>query len=420
MLLHAVLGGSKRPDVVLKNGDRVASYVIEATLGEGGMGKVFRARSEPDGRNVALKVLKAELADDEVYRRRFLHEARAAREVQHKHIVPVLDAGDADGYPYLAMPYLPGGSLTECIKTDPPLDTLLRLVMQIASGLDALHNRGILHRDIKPSNILLNETGAAAITDFGLARGYAYTVLTRLGQVMGTVDYLAPELIRGGPASPASDLYALGCLFFECLSGSPPFAGKSVYEIGLAHLSDPPPDPCAKRPDVPQELASAVLQALEKDPGRRPATATAYARMLVIASRQSRKAQRAAQTIRLVVSSGPLSGQSVEVAADLVVGRHNADLILPDLEVSRRHALIRPVAGGIEIEDLGSSNGTYVNGRRIGKSTLLAPGDQIQLGQSHLRVEIGPPPAAAELQRPPPAAAARPLATEPPRPAPDT
>jgi serine/threonine protein kinase len=300
------------------------------------------------------------------------------------------------------------------------LDTLLRLVMQIASGLDALHNRGILHRDIKPSNILLNETGEAAITDFGLARGYAYTVLTRLGQVMGTVDYLAPELIRGGPASPASDLYALGCLFFECLSGSPPFAGKSVYEVGLAHLSDPPPDPCAKRPDVPQELASAVLQALEKDPGRRPATATAYARMLVIASRQSRKAQRAAQTIRLVVSSGPLSGQSVEVAADLVVGRHNADLILPDLEVSRRHALIRPVAGGIEIEDLGSSNGTYVNGRRIGKSTLLAPGDQIQLGQSHLRVEIGPPPAAAELQRPPPAAAAWPLSTEPPRPAPDT
>jgi serine/threonine protein kinase len=419
MLLHAVAGGSKRPEVVLNTGDRVASYIIEATLGEGGMGKVFRARSEPDGRIVALKVLKGELADDDVYRRRFLHEARAAREVQHRHLVPVLDAGEENGCSYLAMLYLPGGSLAERLKTNPPFDTLLRLAAQIATGLDALHHHGIVHRDIKPSNILLDQNDDAAITDFGLARGYAYTVLTRLGQVMGTVDYLAPELIRGQPASPASDIYALGCLFFECVSGSPPFAGKSVYEVGLAHVQDPPPDPCAKRTDLPEELAWAVLQALEKDPDKRPRTATAYVRMLVIASQKSRRPQ-VDLTIRLVVSSGPLSGQSVEVAADLVVGRHNADINLPDLEVSRRHALIRPVAGGIEIEDLGSSNGTYVNGRRIGKSTVVAPGDRIQLGQSHLRIEIGAPLAAPAVPQPAPEAASEPLQTQPPLSAPDT
>jgi serine/threonine-protein kinase len=290
MLLHAVGWQSKRPEVVLDNGDQVASYVIEATLGEGGMGKVFRARSQPDGRTVALKILKSELAGDDIYRRRFLHEVRAAREVQHKHLVPIFDAGEADGCQYLAMRYMPGGSLADRVKVSPlTVDTLLRFVAQIASGLDALHNHGIVHRDMKPSNVLLDQADDAALTDFGLARGRAYTVLTRQGQVIGTLDYLAPELIRGRAASPASDIYALGCLVFECVSGSPPFASKGMFEVGLAHLQEPPPDPRAKRTDLPDELAWAVLQALEKDPDRRPHTAMAYAHMLMIAGQDSRR-----------------------------------------------------------------------------------------------------------------------------------
>src|SRR5207302_11489066 len=142
----------------------VASYVITAFLGEGGMGKVFLARSEPDGRTVALKILSSELAVDDVYRRRFLHETRAAREVQHKYLVPIFDAGEADGFQYMAMRYMPGGSLAELLKTTPPFDTLLPFVAKIAARLDALHQHGLVHRDINPLNILPDRARPAAIT----------------------------------------------------------------------------------------------------------------------------------------------------------------------------------------------------------------------------------------------------------------
>jgi serine/threonine-protein kinase len=123
----------------------------------------------------------------------------------------------------------------------------------------------------------------ALLTDYGLAKGRNYSVLTKVGQVMGTLDYLAPELIRGAPATPASDIYALGCVVFECISGSPPFGTKSVFEVGMAHLQEEPPDPCAGRRDLPARLAWVVLQALVKDPDQRPATATAYANTLRVA-----------------------------------------------------------------------------------------------------------------------------------------
>ena len=123
------------------------------------------------------------------------------------------------------------------------------MVGDVAAGLDALHRGGIVHRDVKPSNVMLREDGSAALTDFGLAKGAAYTVLTRPGQVLGTLDYLAPELVRGGEATPASDIYALGCVAFECLAGRPPFADRSLFGVGTAHLEDEPPDPPAS-PDV--------------------------------------------------------------------------------------------------------------------------------------------------------------------------
>src|SRR5205085_10034952 len=142
------------------------------------------------------------------------------------------------------------------------------------AGLDALHAAGLVHRDVKPANVLFDENGRALLTDFGLAKGPAYTVLTRTGQIVGTLDYLAPELIRGGPASPATDVYALGCLAYECATGQPPFAGKSIFGLSSAILDQDPDDPCTLRPDMPAAMGWAVLQALAKDPAERPPTAT--------------------------------------------------------------------------------------------------------------------------------------------------
>src|SRR5215210_7787818 len=246
----------------LQQGATLGPYRLEAVLGEGTMGVVYRAVREPDGEVVALKVLKAALGEDETYRRRFEHEARAAQEVRHRHLVPVLDAGEAEGRAYLVVAYVSGRSL------------------------DALHARGLVHRDMKPANIMLSDDGAV-LTDFGLAKGTGYTVLTRAGQVVGTMDYLAPELIRGSPATPATDIYALGCVVFECLVGSPPFGDRSLFEVGAAHLEEEPADPREHRPGIPAPVSSVVLQALRKEPGERSPTATMYAHLLRAAAASS-------------------------------------------------------------------------------------------------------------------------------------
>ena len=235
---------------------------------------------------VALKLLKQRLGEDETFRARFVHEARAARHVEHDHVVPVLDAGEAGGTSYLVAEYVAGGSLEDRLREEGalPIAEALRIGAEVATGLDALHRGGLVHRDVKPSNLMLYEDGRAAITDFGLAKGPAYTVLTKPGQVMGTLDYLAPELIRGEAATPSTDIYAFGCVVYECITGAPPFGGKSLFEIGTAHLNVSPPDPGETRAEVTPSLSWALLKALEKDPAQRPPTATAYASLLHVAA----------------------------------------------------------------------------------------------------------------------------------------
>jgi serine/threonine-protein kinase len=263
-------------------GDVLGAYRIEEKLGEGAVGVVYRAGSAIAGETVALKVLKRELAGDDVYRQRFLHEARTAAEVEHRNLVPVLEAGEGDGRHFLVVAHVEGRSLADHLAGEGrmPVANVLRLTRHIGAGLDALHRAGLVHRDVKPSNIMLDSDEVAALTDFGLAKGPAYTVLTRTGQVVGTLDYLAPELIRGEQATPASDLYALGCVVFECLSGSPPFGGRSLFEVGTAHLLEEPPELTAIRPELDPSLAWAVVQALGKEPAQRPPTGTAYAHLL--------------------------------------------------------------------------------------------------------------------------------------------
>jgi serine/threonine protein kinase len=275
---------------ILEVGQRLGPYRIEARLGEGGMGIVFRATHVGESRTVALKVLRDELNQDEAYRRRLAREARAAAEVDHPNLARVLEVGEADGRFYLAVCYVDGRSLAERLRAEGPLALggLLRLAAEVGAGLDALHERGLVHRDVKPANIMLAADGSAILGDFGLAKGLAYTVLTKPGQVLGTLDYLAPELIRGEPAGPPSDLYALGCVIFECMAGAPPFAGRGILRIGMAHLEEEPGDPGSARADLPPAMSWTVRQALAKDRRRRPPSATAFARMLRLAAAGNR------------------------------------------------------------------------------------------------------------------------------------
>ena len=270
----------------LQVGQTFGRYRLDRFLGEGGMAQVFRAVREEDGETVALKIMKADMIEDDVYKHRFVHEARSASTVRHANLVPIYEAGEAGGHPYLAAGYVRGQTLEQRIEADGalPLGDVLRIATQVASGLDALHEASVVHRDIKSSNILLDEEGRALLTDFGLARGQAYTRLTQPGQVLGTLDYLAPELIRGHPATPATDVYALGCTVYECVAGRTPFGHLTVFQVGMAHLGDTPPDPGADRDDWTPDLSFALVQALEKEPERRPPTATAYTTMLQVAA----------------------------------------------------------------------------------------------------------------------------------------
>jgi serine/threonine-protein kinase len=268
-------------------GEAVGPYRIEAVLGEGGMGQVFRAAHAQTGSRVALKLLRPEYAGDEGLIRRLRREARAARTVEHRHLVGLLDAGQDGDRHYLALELVPGVTVGERIDAEGvlPLDDVVRIAAEVAAGLDALHGAGIVHRDIKPSNVLLDADGAGRLTDFGLAKGSDYSALTQPGQMLGTIDYLAPEVIRGDEPSAASDIYAFGCLVYACVAGRPPFGGRGLLQIGIGHLDEEPPDPCAGRSDAPDGFGHAVGYALRKAPAERPSTATAYARLIAVGAR---------------------------------------------------------------------------------------------------------------------------------------
>jgi serine/threonine-protein kinase len=235
---------------------------------------------------VALKLVKSDLARDETFRRRFHREARIAQTVKHPNVVPVVDTGDHNGVPFMAQRFIDGIALDQKLEREGPLDvaTAVRICTDVAAGLEALWSAGMVHRDVKPANILLDEQGEAYITDFGLAKDTQGSLLTRPGQALGSMDYMAPEQIRGADLSAATDIYALGCVMHECMCGRPPFAEAQGMRILWAHLQDEPPDPCRLRADLPPHFASVLKVALHKEPEERPASAGEYARMLAAAA----------------------------------------------------------------------------------------------------------------------------------------
>jgi serine/threonine protein kinase len=259
----------------------IGPYRIEGILGVGGMGQVYRAIG-PDGGPVALKLVKPDLARDQTFRKRFDREARIAQQVSHPNVVPVLDTGEENGIPYLAQRFVDGGNLADMIEQDGQLqlDTITKVCDEVGAGLDALHENGLVHRDVKPANILVDESGTAFITDFGLAKDSQGSLLTRPGQALGSLDYMSPEQIRSEEVTAATDVYSLGCVMWECLCGAPPFADRQGMRVLWAHLQDLPQSPCERRPDVPAEVGEAILQAVAKEPSDRPQSTGKFARLL--------------------------------------------------------------------------------------------------------------------------------------------
>lgn len=273
------------PDPLI--GSSVGGYSIEALLGEGGMGRVYRGR-RGDGTTVALKMIREDLASDSIFRQRFEREARVAQTVQNAHVVPVLDTGEHEGRPYLAQRFIEGGTLQDKLDRDGrlELDSTLRLCRDVAEGLDALVGEGCVHRDVKPANVMLDLDGSALITDFGLTKDNNATGLTRAGQTVGSLQYMAPEQIRAEDVDAATDIYALGCVVFHCLTGAPPFGAYTGMRVLWAQLQSDPPDPAAMIAGAPAALGPAVLSALAKEPEERPKSAGEYARLLYEAAGQ--------------------------------------------------------------------------------------------------------------------------------------
>jgi serine/threonine-protein kinase len=268
-------------------GSRVAGYMIEEQIGQGGMAVVFRAHDDRLDRTVALKILAPALAADEAFRQRFIRESRAAAAVDDPHIIPVFEAGEASGVLFIAMRFVRGGDVRALIAQGdlPPAGRVAGIVAQAASALDAAHDRGLVHRDVKPANMLLDSRGSGQdrsdhvyLSDFGLSKWAVQTTgLTDTGTFLGTLDYIAPEQIEGRPVDGQADQYSLACAAFELLSGSPPFRGKEAMAVMHAQLSQPPPLVSERRTDIPPAVNQVFARAMAKAAGNRYPTCREFA-----------------------------------------------------------------------------------------------------------------------------------------------
>jgi serine/threonine protein kinase len=253
-------------------GSEVLGYRVESLAGQGGMGVVYRAHDQRLKRTVALKLIVPELALDERFRERFAREAELAMALEHPNVVPIHDAGRSDGQLYLVMRFVEGTDLRSLLREEGALEPrrALAIMSQIANALDAAHAKGLVHRDVKPSNVLLDQSEHVYLADFGLTRRVAEGGGQFTGaRSLGTPAYLAPEQIEGGLVDGRADVYSLGCLLYECLTGEPPFIGPSRLAVAWAHLEEAPPRISARDRRLPEELDDVIRKAMAKKPDDR-------------------------------------------------------------------------------------------------------------------------------------------------------
>ena len=281
---------------VFAPGSTFAGYVIEAVAGQGGMGVVYRVRQVRPNRHVALKVIAPDLAQDQDFRRRFERESEVAAAIEHPNVIPVYEVGEAGGSLFIAMRFIEGTDLRALLRSHGRLEPAeaAALIGQVAAALDAAHERGLVHRDVKPGNVLIaGRPGAwhAYLTDFGLTKSIAAeTGLTTSGMFVGTLDYIAPEQLTGERLDARADVYALGCVLFETLTGRVPYPRDTVVALMYAHGNEPPPSAVELRPELPREFDAVIARAMAKDRDERFPSAGDLGRAAAAAARSQQPA----------------------------------------------------------------------------------------------------------------------------------
>jgi len=243
-------------------------YELEELVGTGGMSSVFKARDRLLERSVALKILHEHYLSDPDYVERFRREARAVAQLAHPNIVTVIDRGEQDGRQFIVFEYVDGENLKQLVSREGalPVREAVELAVQVARALGYAHERGIVHRDVKPQNVILNEDGRAKVTDFGIARSVDVDGVTQTGTVLGTSDYIAPEQAQGQPVDAHTDVYSLGVVLYELLTGELPFRGEGFVAVAMQHVNEPAPSVLERRGDVPPRLALVIERAMAKRP----------------------------------------------------------------------------------------------------------------------------------------------------------
>ena len=341
-------------------------YELEKLVGSGGMSNVFRAHDRLLERTVALKILHEQYTRDDDYVERFRREARAVAQLAHPNIVTVIDRGEQDGRQYIVFEFVEGENLKEIVARGPvPVRVAVGLALQVARALSFAHDRGLVHRDVKPQNVLLNEDGQAKVTDFGIARSLDVQGVTQTGTVLGTSDYIAPEQARGQKVDPKTDIYSLGAVLYELLTGDVPFAGDNFVAVAMRHVNEPAPSVLEHRPDCPVRLDLAIQRAMAKDPADRfesmddfcaeleaclaevDGRADEGATMIVPAARpplaRAPRRRRAPGGVTLLLVA--LIAVAVAVGGFLLLRDDGAPNVLPDVVASSKPVRLAAVSG---------------------------------------------------------------------------
>ncbi len=414
-------------------GSKLGKYTLVEYLGEGAMAQVYKALHPDLQRYAAIKLLHSNYLDSPHFLSRFKTEAQNLALLKHPNIVQVYDASIAGKYPYIVMEMIPGETLKEYIdefknrKTRIPLQQTLRIIYSVGLALAYAHQNNIVHRDVKPSNILLEESGRVVLTDFGLARLVSPTEMEDAESLEGTPAYISPEQALGRTSRPTSDMYSLGVVFFELLTGRQPFNSTSPINVAISHVAVELPPPSRYVPEIPEEIEAIVMKSTRKNPNERYSTMDDFLKDLTqvriktktaklptasLANLKMKSDQAASWSApaRPAGSPGALvclhivdTGQVLELGIHreyLIGRRHKTQPIIPDIDltpfnayewgISRLHASFSVHADKVSITDIGSSNGTWHGGRRlpVNEAVELKHGDVIHLGKLKMQVLI--------------------------------